>query len=165
MVSKYAKAKLDYLDSLFHDFESQKLDDYTKSHIAKYLTVLCSGIFEDIIKNFVIELTHRENINREIKEFVFKQIKKSFQNPSYENLKSFIEKFNDTWGKELRSHIEDKNIDALNSIVNNKNLIAHGNSSDITFSIIKQHYEDSKIIIKQLDSIILDEKDIGRLGS
>ncbi len=44
MVSKYAKAKLDYLDSLFHDFENQDLDDYTKSHVAKYLTVMCSGI-------------------------------------------------------------------------------------------------------------------------
>ncbi|MEK7242697.1 MAG: hypothetical protein AAB112_00825, partial [Thermodesulfobacteriota bacterium] len=93
MYSKYAKTKLDYLDSLFHDFENQKLDDYTMSHVAQHLTILCSGIFEDIIKNFVIELTHRENTNREIKEFVFKQIKKSFQNPSYENLKSFIEKF------------------------------------------------------------------------
>ena len=161
MVSKYAKAKLDYLDSLFHDFENQDLDDYTKSHVAQYLTVLCSGIFEDIIKNFVIELTHRESINREIKEFVFKQIKKSFQNPSYENLKSFIEKFNDTWAKELRNRIEDKNIVALNSIVNNKNLIAHGNSSTITFPFIKQHYEDSKIIIEQLDSIILEQKSGG----
>ncbi len=112
----------------------------------------------------MIELTNQENINREIKEFVFKQIKKSFQNPSYKNLKSFIEKFNDTWAKELRKRIEDKNISALDSIVYNKNLIAHGESSTITFSIIRQHYEDSKIIIEQLDSIILEEKDKERKG-
>ena len=59
MYSKYAKTKLDYLDSLFHDFENQKLDDYTMSHVAQHLTILCSGIFDDIIKKFVIELTHR----------------------------------------------------------------------------------------------------------
>jgi hypothetical protein len=159
MISKYAKAKLDFLDSLFHDFENQNLDDYTKSHIAKYLTVLCSGIFEDIIKNFVIELSHRENINSEIKGFIFKQIQWSLKNPKYNNLRSFLEQFNKDWVKRLSARIEEKNKDALTSIVNNKNLIAHGESSTITFSIIRQHYEDSKIIIEQLDSIILEEKD------
>src|SRR3989344_7992176 len=69
MQSKYAKAKLDYLDSLFHDFENQRLDDYTKSHIAKYLTVLCSGIFEDIFKSFILELSSKDTIRKEIKEF------------------------------------------------------------------------------------------------
>ena len=49
MVSKYAKAKLDYLDSLFHDFENHDFDDYTKSHVAKYLTVLCSGILRTLL--------------------------------------------------------------------------------------------------------------------
>jgi len=165
MVSKYAKAKLDYLDSLFHDFENQDLDDYTKSHVAKYLTVLCSGIFEDIIKNFVIELTHRANINNEIKDFVFKQIQRSLRNPDYDNLKSFLKKFNKDWVKRLSDGIEEKNKDALTSIINNKNLIAHGESSTITFSIVREHYEDSKIIIEQLDSIILEEKDIERKGA
>ena len=158
MQSKYAKAKLDYLDSLFHDFENQRLDDYTKSHIAKYLTVLCSGIFEDIIKHFVIELTQRENMNKDIKDFVFKQIQWSLKNPNYSNLKSFLERFNKDWVKKLNEHIEEKNKDALTSIINNKNLIAHGDSSTITFSIIKQHYADSKIIIEQLDMIILEEE-------
>ncbi len=158
MVSKYAKAKLDYLDSLFHDFENQDLDDYTKSHIAKYLTVLCSGILEDIIKNFVIELARRANIKNEVNDFVFKQIQSSFRNPDYDNLKSFLKKFNKDWVKRLSDGIEEKNKDALTSIVNNKNLIAHGESSTITLSMVKQHYEDSKIIIEQLDSIILREQ-------
>ena len=157
MESKYAQTKLDFLDSLFHDFENQKLDDYTASHIAKYLTVLCSGIFEDIFKNFILELSYKDTIRKEIKEFVFKQVQWSLQNPKYPTLTSFLDKFNKKWSKKLNERIEEKNKAALSSIVNNKNLIAHGNSSNITFPQIKQHYEDSKIIIKQLDSIILLE--------
>ena len=107
----------------------------------------------------MIELTQKENISREIKDFIFKQIQWSLKNPKYKNLKSFLEKFNKDWAKRLNERIEEKNRDALTSIVNNKNLIAHGESSTITFSIIRQHYEDSKIIIEQLDSIILEEKD------
>lgn len=157
MESKYAQAKLDFLDTLFHDFENQELDDYTKSHIAKYLTVLCSGVFEDIIKNFILELSQKDTLRKEIKEFIFKKVQWSLNNPKYSKLTSFLDEFNKEWTKKLNQRIEGKNKDALTSIVNNKNLIAHGNSSTITFPLIKQHYENSKIIIEQLDSIILQE--------
>jgi hypothetical protein len=155
MKSKYAQAKLDFLDSLFHDFENQKLDDYTKSHIAKYLTVLCSGIFEDIFKHFILELAQKDKMGDEIKEFIFKKVRWSLQNAKYSKLISFLEEFNLEWAKKLNAIIEEKNKDALSSIVNNKNLIAHGDSSTITFPLIKQHYENSKIIIYELDKIIL----------
>jgi len=155
MFSKYAQAKLDFLDSLFHDFENQILDDYTKSHIAKYLTVLCSGVFEDIFKHFILELSQKYQIGKEIKEFLFKKISWSLQNPKYSKLTDFLNEFNPEWIKRLNSTIEEKDKDALSSIVNNKNLIAHGDSSTITFPLIKQHYENTKIIIYQLDKIIL----------
>lgn len=157
MKSNYAQAKLDLLDSLFHDFDNQKIDDYTKSHIAKYLTVLCSGIFENIIKHFIIELSQKDNISNEIKEFIFKKVRYSLQNPKYNKLIDFLNEFNQDWGKELNKVIESKNKDALSSIVNNKNLIAHGDTSPITYPSIKQFYEDSKMIIIQLDRIILGQ--------
>jgi hypothetical protein len=155
MNSKYTKTKLDYLDSLFHDFEIQVLDDYTKSHVAKYLTVLTSGIYEDVFKNFVIELIQKETIGKEVKQFVFKQIDRSLRNPTYKNLTEFLNRFDKDWIKKLSEKIIEENIDALNSIVDNKNLIAHGESSTITFLNIKQNYENSKVIILELDNIIL----------
>lgn len=158
MQSKYAQSKLDLLDSIFHDFENnQDLDDYTKSHIAKYLTVLCSGIFEDIFKNFILELSQKETMRNEIKEFIFRKVRQSFQNPKYAKLIDFLNEFNTVWAKKLNERIGEENKTALSSIVNNKNLIAHGDSSTITFPLIKKHYENSKIIIEQLDSIILIE--------
>ena len=63
--------------------------------------------------------------------------------------------FNKEWVAELNKKIEEKNKNALTSIVNNKNHIAQGDFSTITFPGIKQHYEDSKIIIEELDRIIL----------
>lgn len=157
MESKYAQAKLDFLDSLFHDFENQELDDYVQSHIAKYLTVLCSGIFEDIVKHFIFELAQKDTLRKEIKQFIFNKVQWSFQNPKYSKLIAFLNEFNTVWSKRLNERIMDNNKDALSSIVHNKNQIAHGNSSNITFSQIKQDYQDSKIIIEQLDSIILLE--------
>jgi hypothetical protein len=155
MNSKYAKAKLDYLDSLFHDFESQKLDDYVKSHIAKYLTVLTSGIYEDIIKKLVNELIQKDTLSNEVKQFIFHQINISLRNPLIKNIKGFLNRFEKEWSKKLFDGLDDKHKEALEAIVNNKNLIAHGDSPTITFSNIQQYYQDSKIIIERLDDIIL----------
>lgn len=157
MKSKYAKSKIEYIELLFSYFQAKDLDPELKSHIAKYLTVLISGIFEDIIKNFVKEAIQKETIIKQIRKFVFHQIDVTFRNPSYKNIKTLLNKFDESWIKDLNDNIEEKNRDALNSIVNNKNSIAHGDSPSITLDDIKTYYEDSKIIITQLDSLILKE--------
>jgi len=155
MDSKYAKAKLDYLDSLFHDFENQKLDDYVMSHIAKYLTVLCSGIYEDIVKDFLIEFTQKNTSNIQIKDFLFIQIKRGIRNPTFKNIKEFLNRFDKSWTRSLNKKISEIHKEALNSIVNNKNLIAHGESSTITFPDLRENYTKSKEIFIELDKIIL----------
>ena len=155
MNSKYAKAKLDFLDSLFHDFELQTTDEYTKSHIAKYLTVLISGVYEDIIKNFILELAQRQTIAKELKEFIFNQVNWSFRNPSSENVGKFLKKFSSDWVESFKAYLNPQRRESLDAVVNNKNLIAHGNSSEITFADIKKHYENSKNIIIYLDELIL----------
>lgn len=155
MKSKYAQSRLDYLDTLFSYFGSLTLDEMLKSHVAKYLTVLISGIYEDIIKNFVVELTQRDTINKCTKQFIFNRIKLSLRNPDFENLKGFLNQFDKEWIKILNKEIEEKHISALNSIIANKNLIAHGDPSVITFDNIKEFYGNSKIILLKLDSIIL----------
>jgi hypothetical protein len=55
MKNRYFQSKFDYIELLFHYFDSQIVDEYFKSHIAKYLTVVISGIFEDMIKRGIEE--------------------------------------------------------------------------------------------------------------
>ena len=44
---------------------------------------------------------------------------------------------------------------ALDSIVTNKNSIAHGHVSTITLTEIKNYYKDSRLLIEKFDEIIL----------
>ena len=155
MNSKYVKAKLDFLDSLFHDFETLAMDDYLRSHLAKYLTVLISGIYEDAIKNFIIELAQRRDISKELKEYILNQVDLSFKNPNSENVFKFLKKFSAEWAENFKIKTTQTQREALDAVVSNKNLIAHGDSSEITFADIEQHYQNSKEVLNYLDNLIL----------
>jgi hypothetical protein len=70
-------------------------------------------------------------------------------------VKGLLNSFNSQWVPNLNNKLQQINWDALDTIVTNKNKIAHGTECKITYSQIKQHYYDSKIIIEELDSLIL----------
>lgn len=158
MNNRYAETKLEYLGLLFNYFQALELEDELKSHVAKYLTVLISGIYEDTIKNLLKESIQKESLTKETRNFIFKQIDIIFRNPSHKNINKLLNKFNKEWLKKLKEKIKEENWEALNSIVNNKNNIAHGNRCDITFDDIKNYYNNSKIIITELDTLFPCEK-------
>ena len=157
MKCSYLKSKFEYIELLFTYFSSLQLDIELKSHISKYLTVLISGMYEDMIKNLVKEYVFKETTSKEIKNFTSRQMKYIFRNPESKNIQQFLNRFNKRWYGELMKKVDQTNLDALNSIVNNKNLIAHGNTSTITYEDIKTYYNESKIILEELDSIILND--------
>lgn len=144
-----------YIDLLFNYFSDIELNAELKSHVAKYLTVLISGMYEDIIKNIVKEYIQKEVSAPQIKSFMNNRIDKTFRNPDYQNLKGFFNMFDRYWMKELYEKLEERDIAALDSIVNHKNLIAHGDNSNITLEDIKDYYKNSKRVIIEIDSLIL----------
>lgn len=154
MNSEYIQKRLDYIDTLLKYFRDISMDEELESHAAKYLTVIISGTYEDIIKNTMSTFIHKQTNKKEVSTFASKQIEVVFRNPTKENTKQFIEKFNKEWMKELNKNIENKKWEALDSIVYNKNLIAHGKPSQITLPSLIEHYESSKSIMLELNQTI-----------
>ena len=73
MSSHHMQSKLDGIQQIFIYFDSIdsiKYDAQLKSHIAKYLTVLISGVYEDIIENFFIEYLERERVSNAISQYI-----------------------------------------------------------------------------------------------
>lgn len=157
MNSEYIQKRLSYIEALLEYFKNIDMDEELESHAAKYLTVIISGTYEDIIKNTMLTFIHKQTNKKEVSTFVSTQIEFIFRNPTKENTKKFIEKFNKEWMKELNNNIENEKWEALDSIVNNKNLVAHGKSSQITFLGLKEHYENSKGILLELNQTISKE--------
>jgi hypothetical protein len=162
MKCKDVEIKIERINFLFTYFEGHEFDDdeQLKSHIAKYLTVLISGMYEDMIKKIINQLIFNEmfveNTPQFLKKFILDKVDKSFRNPDQGNIKGFLNSFNKEWTKTLNQIIDNESWDALDSIVRQKNLIAHGNDSAITFNEIKTYYSNSIKIIKELDRLILE---------
>jgi len=162
MKCKDVEIKIDRINFLFTYFEGHEFDgdEQLKSHIAKYLTVLISGMYEDMIKKIINQLIFNEmfleTTPKFFKNFVSDKVDRSFRNPDQGNTKGFLNSFNKEWTKTLNQIIDSECWDALDSIVRQKNLIAHGNDSTITFDDIKKYYGNSIGIIKELDRLILE---------
>lgn len=155
MKSKYTATRLENIELLIRHYEALKVDEFTLSHIARYITVLTSGTYEDIVKNLLIEYADKEKVSREIRDYIFNELKKSFRNPDFGNLIGLVSCFSIKWAEELKRRITSEQKDSLNSIIFNKNLIAHGETCSITFINIKDYYYKSKEIIVLLEALLL----------
>jgi len=153
MKSNYIQSKFDSIDLLFNYFSSLPSDEFMKSHIAKYLTVLISGIYEDIVKTRIEEYLNNINSDSEVRNYINNDLAKSFRNTDTSNLKGVLKKFSTQWVDRIKS-LDSIYTDALDSIVNNKNLIAHGVNCNISYDNIREYFINSKFVIVELDNLL-----------
>jgi hypothetical protein len=124
-----------------------------QSYLAKYLTVYLSGIYEESIEQIIKEYSTRSG-HSEIENYIAKQVDRSFRNPDMSAIYDLIGKFNTQWSTELKG-LDDQYKDAINSIVANKNLIAHGNSSTLTIRDVKDFHFRATVVIEKIDHLFL----------
>jgi hypothetical protein len=79
---------------------------------------------------------------------------KTFTNIDYKKITTFLDSFNPEWTEIFNEQMSEELISSLNTVISNRNNIAHGNQDSISFGNMKKHYETIKEIIKILDGII-----------
>lgn len=139
------------LDALFTTADSIT-DEEIQSHFAKYLCVKTSGLFENYIKSQIGDFADSTSAQQIAKHV--KNKNKNFTNIDYRKLDSFLNSFSTDWWDEFEKGLSADMKSSLNSVISNRNNIAHGNPDSITFRNMKTHYDNMKKIIGLLDSII-----------
>ena len=140
------RKKLNYIFSKVKDYDSE--DGEIDSYLAKYLCILASGFLEDSVRGIYgkfVEGKSHPNVSKYVKSRLH-----YFQNAKYEDIKQLIYAFNDEWGHDFENFITDEMKTSINSIVDNKNLLAHGSNSGITYAQLESYWENS---LKVLDFI------------
>ena len=72
-----------------------------------------------------------------------------FQNPNMSKIISLTNSFNKEWGASLGEQTEGQLKNAIDSICENRNRIAHGRDSGITYTRINDWYQDAIRVKKQ----------------
>lgn len=154
MNSTTAFSLLNSIDQTIVDIDSLAgSNPLADSYYAKFLVVYICGIYEETVETILVEFIARNTSRVEIATYFGKNLARYFRNPDFTKLEKLVETFGNTlWLREIKN-ISISSERALNSIVGNKNALAHGQLATITLSEVKQYYHDSRQIIEKIDEL------------
>jgi len=128
-------------------------DDELSAQYARYLCVLVSGYVEESIRVLLLDYATSRS-NPEVTRFVQLNTK-NITNLRPGKLKSVLEMFSPTWPETFDSLVAEETTDALNSVVSNRHLIAHGKNTGLSLGRIKEYYRLLKPMVRTLDDTVI----------
>jgi RiboL-PSP-HEPN len=147
MKSRSISQNKDRLDHLF-DQAKQIDDDLIRGHWARYLCVLVSGFIETSIQTILREYA-RNKSSPDIGHFVSQQIR-DFQNAKMEKILGLLSDFSPEISARIRVATDGELKDAIDSVVQNRHQIAHGQQSGISLATIKDYYDN---VVRVIDVV------------
>lgn len=159
---------LERIESCLEEFE--KIDFIIKgmgsmSHPVPFLTrysiIKACGTIEFSFKTILSDVGI-DSQTKQLKQFIDKKIRFSSMNPSYGNMCSSLNNFDEEWRKNFKTTIKEhpektKILDSLDSLNNARNAFAHGGTPTTSFINVQEYFGDSIKILEVLESSIIEE--------
>jgi hypothetical protein len=120
-----------------------------QADFAKYLCVLVSGLVEVAISEFAIQHCQSRSAPT-VHAYAASQLDR-LQNIKAERLLQVVGAFDPAWRGALEKHIAGQRRDALDSVIDLRNKIAHGEQIGLTLHRIKNYYTSVSEIIDFLE--------------
>jgi hypothetical protein len=148
------KTRINYLFEFYEDSEPE-----SQSHNAKYLAVLVSGYLEQAIKELMLHYTS-QGTRTQISKYVEKTwpISRSMK---VDNIETILNQFDLKWGEKFQDWLkgDDERKGHINSIVEWRNSIAHGqesNTTGVTLHSVKTAFSTIKDLVSFIEKIAND---------
>jgi hypothetical protein len=127
-------------------------DPECQSDYARYLCILVSGFVETAVEELAIEYC-RNRSQTSVFNYASNHLRR-VQNLKSQKLLQLISAFHKRWYADLSSFIEDGRRDALDSVVNLRNRIAHGKPDSLSLATITQYFEKIDEIVVYLEGLL-----------
>lgn len=122
-----------------------------QAHWAKYICVLVAGFMENAIAD-VYSRYAAASSNEKVSNHVAYSMKK-INNPKHTKFVDVAKSFDGAWGHQVEEFFEEDGMrDALNSIMSQRHLIAHGQDSDISLVRVKDYFRKCTQIITFIEN-------------
>ena len=143
------KHKIEWLIGQARTFDGDQLE--LQSHWARYLCILVAGFLENAISEVYASYVKRCS-NEQVANYVEAALGK-IQNPKAQKFLDTAKAFNHDWGSCLCTYIEENGRkDAIDSVMSNRHLIAHGKDSGITLARLDQYFKKSVEVIEFIET-------------
>lgn len=139
------------IDNLFK-IASQLQEDEAKAALSRHLCVLTSGFLELSVRE-----TLRDFVSTRAAPVVYNYIAsdlKYLTNLKITRITETLNKFNPDWGKLFEDSLSDEQRDAVDAVVANRNLIAHGQDVGMSLGRAKNYYDRTQEVIHIFAEIV-----------
>lgn len=136
------------LDATFKRVANIGGDLELQSDFARYLCVLVSGYLETAVTELVLEHARRAG-GPSLQRFVDLRTRR-FANANAQRLQDLLGSFDSDWRVALETLLVDEFKDAVDSIVDLKNTIAHGGSVGVTYQRVSDYYARVQRVVEQI---------------
>lgn len=143
------------LDGLFDRVSTFSDDVEMGSHWARYLCVLVSGFIETSVGAIYSAYT-RDKAAPYVTNYVCSRLRR-FTSPNMEQICQLAGLFNDAWREELEVATAGEIKDAVNSVVANRHLIAHGRDVGITYARVRRYYDKVVRMVELVEVTVFGE--------
>jgi hypothetical protein len=139
------------IEDLFVEVRAFVGDPLIRAYLTYYLCIRVSGFIEDCVRTIFSDYVDTNSKNS-VKTFAIGKLKK-FPNPTWSAILSLVKDFDSNWAEQLKLRIDPSWSDGIDSIVSNRNTIAHGGSSSITLNELDGYYRKALLAIDELEKV------------
>lgn len=147
LIKQYNKLK-----KLIDDTETSTHGDLElQGHWGKYLCVLASGFLENAISAVYMDFVSKA-ASPHVLRYTLKHLD-SIQNPKARRFVDVATQFKKEWGAGLEEYfsLNPGNKQAIDSIMTNRHLVAHGKTTSISVHRVRDYLEKSVLVIEFIE--------------
>ena len=142
---------------VFKALERLPEDEEIRGHWTRYLCILTAGLLETGLREIMMEYVRRNSDQRIQKRFSSRQ--QLPLNPKKSVIISTLYGFDKKWGEEIEKYITDEKGDKIDSVMNNRNRIAHGQDVSVTSKALDSQYREVVEVVKFINDLVLTQSD------
>ncbi len=128
-------------------------------YLTKYGIIKACGTLEQCFKTIISDFVCLHQ-SQQTKKFIDITFRESSINPNLENIHKSLSRFDDNWNINFKNLLRtDPDVSrikqSITSLNNSRNQFAHGGNPTITFTDVKNYFEDAKRIINYIDQSVV----------
>jgi hypothetical protein len=127
-------------------------------YLNKYSVIKSCGTIEISFKTLIADFCCKRS-KPQVKNFLNKRVRENSANPSYRRILQILAEFDENWVTNFKAQMQalpnyNSITSSIQSLVDARNDFAHGGNPTITFTDIKNYFDESKQLIVTLDNVI-----------
>ena len=122
-----------------------------QANMTRHLCVLTSGFLEVAVTEVLAEYATMR-ANPLVQRYVRKNLDQ-FQNPKLQKIVDLVSRFDPAWGMVFSQRVTAQQKDAVDSIVANRHLIAHGRQVGISLGNMREYYRGATQVVEVLAAV------------